>query len=220
MPKLERALLYGGLVVGAVLILQMIGQYDDLRTNYTTLRERLQWPHAGYAVPTFASETVDGRPIELGARRDGRQLVFYFSTTCEFCLASLSAWRELTAEASEHDDLDVVGVAVDRDGPIARYRDTHGLTFPITTFPDDKLRRLYRARSVPLITLLDHDGTVLFSRIGVLDGRSGIDSVLTAMRELPATTRARRVTSSTEAESPDRPATVHEAGGGSPVASG
>lgn len=136
MLKLERILLYAGLAVAAFLIFRVTADYRGLADEHTELRQRLQWPHAGYSVPTFTAATIDGEPVTLGERERGRQLVFFFSTTCEFCLASLPAWRRLaeTSEA-EHDDLELVGVAVDRDGEIREYRDRHGLRFPITTFP-------------------------------------------------------------------------------------
>ncbi len=150
----ERVLLYTGLVLGGVLIFWMVGQRDDLAGQHSELRDRLRSPQPGYSVPTFTNRTIDGAPITLGEREVGRQLVFFFTTTCEFCLASLPAWREITDRSvREHADVEVVGVVLDADGPVAEYRDRHGLRFPITTFPQEKLSRLYRAGSVPLVAL-------------------------------------------------------------------
>jgi peroxiredoxin len=185
MSKVERILLYVGLAAATFLIFRVTSDYRTLADTHTELRQRLQWPHAGYSVPTFTGETIDGGSITLGEREDGRQFVFFFSTTCEFCLASLPAWKQITETSRTHEDLEVVAVAVDRDGAIRQYRDRHGLTFPITTFPSDKLARLYRAGNVPLIALLNSSGRVLYSRVGVLDEGAALDSVLTALRELP-----------------------------------
>lgn len=182
MSKLERGLLYAGLVAAGVLIFRMIGQYDDVSGQHAELLDRMRSPQPGYSVPTFSSWTIDGAPVTLGEREEGRQLVFFFTTTCEFCLASLPAWREITdATARDHEQVEVLGVVLDADGPVEAYRDGHNLTFPITTFPQEKLAYLYRATSVPLITLLDETGRVLYSRLGALEARSAIDSVLTAI---------------------------------------
>ena len=184
MSRWERVLLYVGLVVGGLLILRMAGQYEDLSGQHSDLLDRLRSPQPGYSVPTFTNQTIDGAPVRLGEREEGRQLVFFFTTTCEFCLASLPAWREITdASARRYAGVEVVGVALDADGPVKEYRDRHDLTFPITTFPKEKLSRLYRAGSVPLVTLLDETGRVLYSRLGVLERRAAIDSVLTAIGE-------------------------------------
>ena len=182
MPGLARGVLYAGLVAAGVLILRIIGQYDDLAGQHSDLLDRLRIPQPGYSVPTFANQTIDGAPVTVGEREGGRQLVFFFTTTCEFCLASLPAWREINdATKRDYAHVEVVGVVLDADGPVEAYRDGHNLTFPITTFPQDKLARLYRATSVPLITLLDETGRVLYSRLGALEARSAIDSVLTAV---------------------------------------
>ena len=191
MSRLERFLLYGGLVLAGVLIFRMMGQYEGLAGQHSDLRDRLRTPQPGYSVPTFTNRTIDGVPITLGEREDGRQLVFFFTTTCEFCLASLPAWREIAVTSErEHAEVEVVGVALDADGPVAEYRDRHGLAFPITTFPQQKLAHLYRAGSVPLVALLDETGRVLYARLGVLEQRAAIDSVLTAIGQPSPVERA------------------------------
>jgi hypothetical protein len=149
MRNWERALLYAGLAVGGLLIVHLSRQFEALSTNYTQLRERLQWPHAG-------------------------------------CRASLAAWREITTVARlEAPDVDVLGIGVDADGPIQEYRQEHQLEFPVLTFPEPKLQRLYRARYVPLIALLDPEGRVQYSRVGALEDPAAVDSVLAALRTRP-----------------------------------
>jgi peroxiredoxin len=187
MRKWERALLYVGLAVGGLLFVHLSRQFEALSSNYTQLRERLQWPHAGYSVPTFTAETLDGDPVTVGKTEEGRrQLLLVFDTECRFCRASLPAWREITAVARlEAADVDVLGVAVDEDGPVGEYRAEHRLEFPVLTFPEPKLQRLYRARNVPLIALLDSEGRVLYSRPGALEDPAAIDSVMAALRTRP-----------------------------------
>jgi len=183
MSKRERVLLYAGLLVGGFLIFQVSRQYEALAETYSRLRERLQWPHAGYSVPTFETVTIDGDLVTLGETAGKRQLVFFFSTECQYCRASLPGWREVIGEARRAvPDIEILGVGADEDEPMAEYRSEHGLQFPVLTFPDPKLKRLYRAGSVPLIAVLDSTGRVLYSRLGALEERAAVDSVLTAVR--------------------------------------
>lgn len=78
-------------------------------------------------------------------------------------------------------EVQLLGVVLDPEGPVAAYRRAHGLQFPVLSFPEAKLQRLYRARSVPLIVLLDREGRVLYSRVGALEEPAAIDSVLAAL---------------------------------------
>lgn len=84
--------------------------------------------------------------------------------------------------AAGHPGRGFAGIALDPDGPLDAYRREHHLAFPIVTFPAEKLRRLYRARSVPLVVLLDSTGRVLYSRLGALEDEAAIDSVLDALK--------------------------------------
>lgn len=176
---------YAGLLVAALLIVRLSVELRTVTGDYTELLERLRSPHAGYMVPTFETETVAGERVTIGEASPGsRQLLLIFDTACPYCRASLPAWREIAGTIrSQERRIAVLGLAVDEeDGPIRAYRQEHGFDFPVLRFPQPKLRRLYRATAVPLIVLLDSDGRVLYSRLGVLDEPAAIDSVLAALR--------------------------------------
>jgi len=178
----ERALLYAAVVASAVLLLALVRRYDALRDQHKVLTERIQWPHPGYSVPTFETATIDGDSVTVGRADHGRQFLIFFTTECPYCRASVDAWNRITAAAQrEIPDVASLGIALDPDGPLDAYRREHHLVFPIVKFPDEKLRRLYRARSVPLVVLLDSTGRVLYSRLGALENEVAIDSVLYAL---------------------------------------
>jgi peroxiredoxin len=67
-----------------------------------------------------------------------------------------------------------------------RYVAEHALRYPVLTFPQAKLERLYRAVAVPQTVVLDWRGTVLYAKTGTLDPASR-DSVYGAV-----TSRSRR----------------------------
>jgi hypothetical protein len=56
----------------------------------------------------------------------------------------------------------------------------HALAFPVVTFPSLKLRRLYRAGTVPETVVLDKDGRVLHAHTGLLDQPVVLDSIYQA----------------------------------------
>jgi thiol-disulfide isomerase/thioredoxin len=186
MKRWERPLLYVALLVAAGFIAYQAGDRAKLRDAYAALMERQRWPHPGYVVPAFEARTLDGEPIEVGGAAEGeRQLLLFFRTTCPYCRASLPAWTEIATslQAEEQSKVRVLGVALDEDQAAVRtYRDQYGLRFQVITFPNEKLRRWYRAGLVPLVLLLDSEGAVLYARPGVLESSQARDSVLAAVR--------------------------------------
>jgi len=73
------------------------------------------------------------------------------------------------------------GVSLDSLAETERYARSHALTFPITRFTSQKVRRLYKAKSVPLAVVLDEEGRVLYSRTGVLTSGAVSDSLFEAI---------------------------------------
>ena len=80
------------------------------------------------------------------------------------------------------DDSSVALVAISLDSveSTREYAIEHGLSSPVITFPDSKYNRLYRARSVPQIVVVEADGRVSYARRGVLADPAAIDSVMVA----------------------------------------
>jgi peroxiredoxin len=137
-------------VAGLVVVLGI--QNRRLRAENRKLVERFTEPHRGVVVPTFEGTTLDGDTVTVGEAPDsGRQVLFVFTTTCPYCVASLPAWRQIAATIQSAPSLraQVLGVSLDSAAVTRRYATAHGLRFPILTFPARKLSYLYRARSVP-----------------------------------------------------------------------
>ena len=162
-------------------------QNGDLRERMARVQRDASWPRAGLFAPTFTAAALDGRSLTVGERGDGgRQLLLYFTTTCPYCRASLPAWRELAALADTlaSPRVEVIGVVLDSAHRAPAYAAEHVLPYPVVPLASTKLRSLYRARSVPLVMVVGHDGRVLFARTGVLEDRAAIDSVRRAMTTL------------------------------------
>ena len=181
----SRFALPAALAVSLGLVVVLARQKTAQDERYASLQESTILPRPGVFVPTFTASTLDGSSVTIGERPDsGKQVLFAFTTTCPYCLASLPAIREIAAAAVEMQKPSVamVGIALDTLELARAYAASNALSFPIVEFPARKLRYLYRARSVPIILVLDAEGRIVLGRVGVLTDRAAVDSVLAAMR--------------------------------------
>ncbi|MGI8843843.1 MAG: peroxiredoxin family protein [Gemmatimonadaceae bacterium] len=118
-------------------------------------------------------------------------------------LAERSAWRTLAARADSASALGgvaprVIGLSLDALDATVAYAREHGLRFPVAQFPTRRDQALYRARSVPLILVINDENRVAYSRMGVLTSPAALDSVWRATvgehppRPAPPTPRTAR----------------------------
>jgi peroxiredoxin len=151
--------------------------YDDLHT-------RAETPHAGVFVTPMPTVTLSGEEVVLGEpAAPGFQVLYYFTTTCPYCLASIPAWQEIASRAAEH-GISVYAISLDPAEDAAAYVEEHGLSYPVVTLPHHKYRALYRTRRIPQTVIVDAEGQVAYGRSGVLTDPVAIDSVLTALATL------------------------------------
>ena len=180
------SLLFMLLAASAVLIVVLGRQKATLTERNRLLLERLTQVHPGLVVPEHPVETLTGEPVILGRATSGeRQLLFFFTTTCEYCLASLPAWKALAAEAGRLHGISVVGVGLDSAHLVKRYGEEHELRFPIATLEDLRYAALFRATRVPLTVVIGEQGRVLYGRTGEMSTEAAVDSVLMALRSSP-----------------------------------
>lgn len=159
-------------------------QNRQLLARHYELGERAALPVTGTALPTYLTRTLDGDSIVLAGESGGRQqLLFYFTTTCPYCEASLPAWQRIHAELAANPQLftTVIGIAIDEEQAVRQYVNRHGISFPVVSLAEVRQRQLYRTRRVPSVVLIDSTGFVRYSRRGQLDAVA-IDSVLDAAR--------------------------------------
>lgn len=188
MERIYRLLPVIGLSVAAVLVVVLSLRVRDLNDRNARLQERAVFPYAGMYVPTFRAATLTGEPVTVGeAEGEGRQVLFFFTTTCPYCRSSLPAWKEITAKLDTVRSLpvSVYGVSLDPADVTRRYAEEHRLPFPVLRFPEEKLASIYRVRAVPVTAVLDAEGRMIHSRVGELRDRAAIDSVLAMVRWKP-----------------------------------
>lgn len=172
-------------VAALVLVAVLAAKNQSLQREVRRLSVQDKLPHSGLVVPAFRTETLTGDSVTIGsAIPGGRQVLFFFTTTCPYCLQTLPVWKDLDVRLRYADstNVQVFGISLDSVEVTARFVSTHHLAFPVVRFPDAKTAALYRAVGVPITVVLDHDGVVLYGRAGALTS-SAADSVMAAVRE-------------------------------------
>lgn len=169
------------LVLACALVLLLAKRVRDPSTDYRQLRLLSTLPHAGTVVPTFRPATLAGDSITVGETADSgtSQILYVFNTTCPYCRAMIPILEQIA------DSLKRLKRPVqDSADTTRRYVAEHALRYPVLTFPQAKLKRLFRAGTVPQTVVLDSRGTVLYARTGTLDSVS-LDSVYAAVTGRP-----------------------------------
>ncbi|MGH8084598.1 MAG: peroxiredoxin family protein [Lysobacter sp.] len=184
--------LVAALVLSTALVLLLALEVRQSREAQRWLAERASQPYQGMYVPRVPVTALDGSRHELGQPRGEYQVLYFFTTTCPHCRASVPLIKSI---ADQLDDASggqarMLGIAHDTPEAAAAYAREHELPFPIVASQDRRTAMLFRARKVPLVMVVGRDGRVRYSRIGVLNSKEGVTGVLTAVRgtELPAAT--------------------------------
>ena len=115
-----------------------------------------------------------------------RQLLIFFRTTCSYCRASMPAFNALAARLAADSGIGIYGVALDSAMAARSYAVEHGLPFPVIAEPTVRLVSLYRVSSVPLVLVLNEQGRMAYTQLGVLDAPAAVDSVMRAAEYRPA----------------------------------
>jgi peroxiredoxin len=177
----------GGAGIAALalaLVVILAVQNRGLRDSLVELELRNSNPQLGQFVPGFSSETLDGDPLQVVAHESGeRQVLFIFTTTCTYCIASIPTVNALALRLAE-DGTELIGLSLDSLPLTRAYREQHALVYPIIHFPNTALRRMYRAGRVPSTLVIDAEGRIHFARLGMLTTAAS-DSVIAAVKHRP-----------------------------------
>lgn len=182
LPKLRTVLWAIALTAASVLVVVLASQKRDLLDRIDLLTSRIRDPFPGLYVPTVTLPSVGGDTITLGNASPGAvQVLFVFSTTCQFCKASLPAWKRISGEFANSEKVQVVGISLDSVEATSRYLMENGIRLPVVSFTDRRLRALYRAQITPQTLIVDAEGKVSFTRIGAVTETGAIDSIIAAV---------------------------------------
>jgi peroxiredoxin len=194
--RLSPSLVLGlALAASLALVVALTIRLGQSRVENGKTRRLAATLHAGSYVPPVPAVTLAGDTLVLGETptAEERQVLLVFTTTCQYCKATLPAWAALTDSLQRADPrVRVIGVLLDSTRRTRTYADAHHLTFPIVAMPSRKLRILYRAAAVPQTIVLDPDGQVRYATVGTLTKPAVLDSIYrAALDSLPIASAAR-----------------------------
>ena len=179
--KLRSIILVLALAVASSLVVALALQKRDLMTRIDTLTERIRHPYVGMYVPAVTLSAVTGDSVLLGGPPGGHvQVLFVFSTSCQYCKASLPAWKQIGAQLAASEGAEVIGVSIDSVETTRRYLKENGIELPVVSLTDQRLRALYRAGTTPQTTVVDAEGKVGYSHLGAVTDPVVVDSILNA----------------------------------------
>ena len=172
------------LIVVSGLVLLLSRRLRDLSADYRELRRLTILPHAGTVVPTFRAVTLAGDSVTVGELTDSasRAVLYVFNTTCPYCRVMIPTWHQMADSLARLGRVRVLAISLHPADTTRRYAADHALRYPVLTFPELKLERLYRAVAVPQTVVLDWTGTVLYAKTGTLDS-AALDSVYAAVAD-------------------------------------
>lgn len=172
------------LIVALALALALVGvlsrRVSELAAAHAELRRSMRSLHEGSVVPKLAATTLGGDDVVIGA--GSPQLLFIFTTTCPYCLATLPRWSEIADSVGRlAPRIHVIGLTPDPIDSVRQYVTMHRVRWPVVRFPDRNIATLYKALTVPQTVLVDSEGHVLYGRSGALSTQVVIDSVYAAL---------------------------------------
>ncbi len=135
---------------------------------------------AGMTAPGLTLETIDGKPLSVGAAAaDGRcQLLFFLSPDCPVCRSFLPIIR--AGAKSEGAWLDVILGSDGDDADHRKYIADHELTgFPYVV--SQSLGMAYGVAKLPYAVLIDGKGKI--ASMGIVNSREHLDSLFEAKEQ-------------------------------------
>lgn len=118
------------------------------------------------SAPDFALTDTDGRPVSLSEFRGRKVVLNFWESWCGPCKAELPG---LNRFARKHPDVEVLGLASE-SGDLAaleRSKSELGIEFRVVR-STSAVRRKYGVRKVPTTFLIDEEGRVAKSHVGVV----------------------------------------------------
>ncbi|HDS1038731.1 TPA: TlpA family protein disulfide reductase [Stenotrophomonas maltophilia] len=170
---LKRALFPVVAVVLAVLVIALSWQNRQLREINEQMAVQMrqsQLDAHGLAPGTrpelLTLRTTQQTQVDIGGPRAVPQILYFFSSACRYCLASLPQLQEI---ATARGTAELVGVGLPPYDRLADYAGTHALRFPVAVDSAGDVAKRYRATLTPMLMVLAADGSVAYKHVGQLD---------------------------------------------------
>ena len=168
--NLYQVTIHSLLVVLSILVVLLIIKNRDL--NEQLLNTPLKQIEVGEKFSNFQANLPGMQKIEIKFPSKTRTLLFIFSTNCEYCTANIPNWENIYDNIPN--TIRLLGVTEDSENSLSEYKTERKLTYNVY-HTEKGFRKTNKIIGVPSTVLIDTSGTVLFSRLGVLDSVSIMD---------------------------------------------
>jgi peroxiredoxin len=112
--------------------------------------------------PDFALRAFVGQNVRLSEHRGDVIVLTFWSSTCAQCGAQLSA-LDRSFKTYQSAGLQIYGISVDDNAARAKeFAKAHAVGFTLLADPDKEVSRAYRVDNLPMVVLVDRNGTVRY----------------------------------------------------------
>lgn len=139
--------------------------------------DRLQVSGPPTQMPDLVVTTIDGRGLRLRDLRGKVVLVNFWATWCSPCRAEIPILVDMRRQFGE--GLVVIGVSEDHGDvtPVRRFAEALGVNYPIVMSTPALARAFARDDSLPTTFVIDRDGRVVGTHVGIVDRASLMEEV-------------------------------------------
>jgi peroxiredoxin len=133
--------------------------------------------------PDFTLKNSNGSSVKLSEYKGKVVLLDFWATWCGGCKVEIPWFMEF-AEKHKRSGLAVVGVAMDEDGwkLVKPYLKEKKVNYPVV-IGNEALAKQYGVDSLPMTLLIDRDGKVAASHIGLVDKQKFEDEIRVLLQD-------------------------------------
>ncbi len=149
-----------GIIIKSFITILAIGLGIFLLLNY------LGKPKLKERFPTFSAQLLNGSPVSLEQYRGKPLLIYFWSTWCPTCKYESPAVDALSGEYQ----VLTVCVYSGTNRQVEEHMEKMGYTFDVINDFDNRVRRTFHVKALPTTFVLDKEGKVVFSEVGMTTG--------------------------------------------------
>ncbi len=141
-----------------------------------------QTKSAAAKAPDFTLKLLNGKDATLSKLNDKIVLINFWATWCGYCVKEFPDLQELWNEYGE--DMHILAVNVgENKKAIEEFLKKTPYSFPIVMDSDTRVSSLYKVSGIPVTYIIGKDGTILFSRVGMMSKKDMISAVEESLKK-------------------------------------
>ncbi|CAG9622336.1 thiol-disulfide oxidoreductase ResA [Sutcliffiella rhizosphaerae] len=154
------------LVMRSVILVVMLAAIGY--TMYINFFQSKEIVDVGDKAPNFVLTDLEGNEVMLSDYEGKGVFLNFWGTWCKPCEREMP-YMENQYQVYKDQGVEILAVNIQETNlAVERFRDRHGLTFPIPMDRSDQVRQAYGIMPLPTTILLDENGTVVKKSSGEL----------------------------------------------------